>query len=603
MRQLPFIVTGVIFLFFLIPPSLGQYPEEKKAESEKSTNPFLRSDSYEEIDLLEKYYQQIFSEQAKPTSFRSDFAGDPSKLLEQSKSVLGLEGPINPEEYDVGPLDVLTIYILGTAPFRYTGAVTPEGTLIIPTIGEIAVAGEKLSKARVKIQEAVRKKYVTGEITVTLESLRTFKVTVAGAVTSPGTYTATPIDRVDRVVYLANISGTTSQPASTNENLREPSLSHPVEEKPATSISLRNIKIFRATGDTVDVDLIRYYATGDKRFNPYLRDKDVIWVPAENLLGNKVSIYGGVRMPGQFEFHEGDSLRAILRIAQGPTALADLENVEVARFLPDGKQVQIVHINLQSAGNGQVLDIALQHNDRIFIRERLDLRQEQTVFVHGAVRWPGAYALTQESYKLSQIIERAGGFAPEASIAESKVIRRYKNVDASLNNPEYARLFDVRLMDLNREGREYFNYETAIKRGFVAVDFAKLFNHHEKSADVVLLDGDEIYVPSLHMNVYVFGQVFNPGYVAYLEGMDYRYYLEKTGGFSKEADRDEVRVLKRGTKAWAKPGQVKIEPGDQIFVPRAVRRSFAYYFNITRDVLQTTAGIATVVLLIVQLQK
>jgi protein involved in polysaccharide export with SLBB domain len=378
---------------------------------------------------------------------------------------------------------------------------------------------------------------------------------------------------------------------------------HPVDENQNLQISLRNIKLIRANGDTMAVDLVRYYATGDARCNPYVLDKDVIWVPAENLAGNSVSVYGGVRVPGRFEFHDGDSLRALLQIAQGPTALADLSDVEIARFLPDGQQVQILHFNLQAPHNGHVQDITLQKNDRIFVRERHKLRRERTVFVKGEVWRPGAYALTHHGTTLSEIIERAGGFTPEASIAEAKIIRTYENPDSLLANPDYARLVEVRLTDLNLEGREYFNYEAAIKRGFVAVDFVKLFNHQEKSADITLVEGDEIYVPSLRQTVYVYGQVNNPGYVTYVEGMNHRYYLQKAGGFGKKADRDKIRVLKRGSKAWLKPEGASIEPGDEIFVSRVARRSLAYYFNFGRDILQTATGLATVVLLIIQIQK
>jgi protein involved in polysaccharide export with SLBB domain len=204
---------------------------------------------------------------------------------------------------------------------------------------------------------------------------------------------------------------------------------------------------------------------------------------------------------------------------------------------------------------------------------------------------------------LSEIIARAGGFAPEASITESKLIRKYHNPDRLLDNPDYARLMDIRLTDLKPEERQYFNYEAAIQRGAVAVDFVKLFNHHDQSADVFLHDGDEIYVPSLRRTVNVFGQVINPGYVTYVEGVDYRYYLEKAGGFSKEADQEKVRVLKRDTKAWIEPGDTKIEPGDEIFVSRKVRRPASVVFNTVRDILQTTTGVATVVLLIIQVQK
>jgi protein involved in polysaccharide export with SLBB domain len=296
-------------------------------------------------------------------------------------------------------------------------------------------------------------------------------------------------------------------------------------------------------------------------------------------------------------------LSTLLRLAQGPTVLADLERVEVVRFLPSGRQAQTLTVNLQAGQNGHTPDMALQRNDRIFIREDPEKRKERMIRVYGAVARPGEYAILHERTLLSEIIERTGGFGPDASIAEAKLLRTYKNPDVLHKNPDYARLHERRLMDLKPTDREYFDYESALKRGFVTVDFAKLFNHHETSADVEVLENDEIFVPTVRQSINVFGQVINPGYIIYLGGMDYRYYIEKAGGFSKEADRDKVRILKRNTNAWLKPGESDLDPGDQIFVSRLVRRPASAYWNTFRDFIQTTASIATVVLLYRQLNK
>ncbi len=603
MRQFLIVVASVVWFVVSLPPASAQIAEDKKTDTDR-TNPFLNSESSEQLDLLQRYYQRIFSQQGKPDLFRlgTESQSDPSRFFSQAQAI-GMEGPVNPAEYVVGPFDLLTTIVWGIAPFSYTGPVTPEGTLLVPTVGELAVAGNTLAEAKEKIREAVRKKYTAGDISVNLVSLRTFKVTVAGAVANPGAYTMSPVDRVDRVVYLANLAAVPPTPPVDQNREQSPPTFRSTETKPPPAISLRNIKLYRGHRDTVDVDLVRYYASGETRFNPYLRDGDIVFVPAENLAGNRISIYGGVRMPGAFEFHPGDSLRALLKMAQGPTALADLENVEVARFLPDGRQVQVLTVNLQPGQNGHTPDMALQPNDRVFIRENPELRKERMISIKGEVSRPGEYAIVHGQTMLSDVIGQAGGFTPEASIAEAKLIRNYDNPDELQSNPDYTRLVDIRLTDLKPEDRQYFNYETAIKRGFVAVDFLKLFNHHEKTADVVLWDGDEIYIPFLRHTVNVFGQVNNPGHVTYVDGMKLQYYVEKAGNFAKEANRGKVRILKRDTKAWIEPGDTKIEPGDEIFVSRKVHRPAAVVFRAMRDVLLTAASVATVVLLYRQASK
>jgi len=590
-----FVCLSLLFVC-LLQPSFAQSPEDR--ESEK--NPYLKNNSSESLDLLQRYYQRQKSRPDQVSRSGVESATDPARLL--SSAAFAMEGPIDPRVYIVGPADVLTITIGGLSTFSYAGPVTPEGFLVIPTVGEVAVAGEALDEVKKNVREAVRRKYNTGDIGVHLYSMRTFRVTVVGAVATPGTYTVSPVDRVDRVVALADFDAEAKALKRQADQGKTPEFFQ-VEEKPPPPISLRNIKLYRAAGDTLDVDLVRYYAAGETARNPYLRDGDVVFVPAENLAGNSVSIYGGVRQPGVFEFHEGDSLSTLLRLAQGPTALAELDSVEVVRFLSSGRQAKILIVNLQPGQNGHTPDMPLQQNDRIFIREDREKRQERLIYVYGAVARPGEYAILYERTMLSEIIERAGGFKPDASIAEARLIRKYNSPDELRKNPDYVRLLEARLMDLKPADREYFDYEAALRRGFVAVDFVKLFQQREKSADVEVLENDEIFVPTLHQTVNVTGQVINPGYVTYLGGVDYRYYLEKAGGFSKEADRKKVRIIKRDTNAWLKPGETVLEPGDQIFVSRLVRRPAAVYFNVLRDVLQTTASLATVYLLYRQVAK
>jgi len=590
-----FVCLSLLFLC-LLPPAFAQNPEDR--ESEK--NPYLKNNSSESLDLLQRYYQRQKSRPDQVSRSGGESATDPGRLF--STAVLAMEGPIDPRTYIVGPSDVLTITIGGLSTFSHAGPVTPEGLLVIPSVGEVPVAGNTLDAVKKSVREAVRRKYNTGDIGVHLYSMRTFRVTVVGAVATPGTYTVSPVDRVDRVVALADFDAEAKALKRRADTEKAPEFFQ-IEEKPPTPISLRNIKVYRASGDTLNVDLVRYYAAGETGRNPYLRDGDVVFVPAENLAGNSVSIYGGVRQPGVFEFHEGDSLSTLLRLAQGPTALAELDSVEVVRFLSSGRQAKILFVDLQPGQNGHTPDMPLQRNDRIFIREDREKRKERMIYVYGAVARPGEYAILYERTMLSEIIERAGGFKPEASMAEARLIRKYNSPDELRKNPDYVRLLEARLMDLKPSDREYFDYEVALRRGFVAVDFVKLFQQREKSADLEVLENDEIFVPTLHQTVNVTGQVINPGYVTYLGGVDYRYYLEKAGGFSKEADRQKVRIIKRDTNAWLKPGETVLEPGDQIFVSRLVRRPASAYFNAFRDAIQTTASIATVYLLYRQVTK
>src|SRR3990167_6676109 len=87
---------------------------------------------------------------------------------DQKVSGIPMEGAVDPSKYIVGPSDLFILVFWGAPPVEYTVPVTPEGTLLIPTVGEIRVSDESLADARKRVLEAVAKKYPHGGFSVTL---------------------------------------------------------------------------------------------------------------------------------------------------------------------------------------------------------------------------------------------------------------------------------------------------------------------------------------------------------------------------------------------------------------------------------------------------
>ena len=600
-------------LLFVILPSclhgqaLESYIDKKKSER-MDQNRFLRGASGDELNQLRTYYRRAFSEQQTEKGFQfgpgMNNATDASAQQLSSMTLSTLDGAVDANTYMLGPMDVLSINLWGDIPTTATTVVTPEGSVLVPTVGEVDVRSLSLRRAKERIEAEVRKRYSKVSASVTLISPRTFSVHVTGVVPAPGSYGVTASDRADRAVYMASvIKPSKSIPRSATEEKNDlVSFNRPMLDA-LPNLSLRNILIFR-NGDTVRVDLMRYYATGDLQYNPRLLDGDVLFVPPEALDANKVSVYGGVRLPGSFEYNPSDSLRLLLRMAQGFTENAITDTIEIARFPDNGGMLETVLIDGEGIRNG-TFDVALQRNDRVFIRERANLRAEYTVSVKGEVRFNGSYPITREATKLSEIINRAGGFTADASVAEGLIFRQnqMEKLDPVSKIPDYTRLVEMRLSGMDREERDYFTYESAIDRNFVSVDFRKLFLEHDASADVTLRDGDQIVIPATSHSVYVFGQVVRPGHITFVPGMDDAYYIAKAGGVAESADRGGRKIVKAGSKAWVDPGDTKIEAGDAIFIPRNPERDFAFYFTAIRDFLTVAVSAVTIYLLVKQIQR
>ncbi|MDH7514645.1 MAG: SLBB domain-containing protein [Bacteroidota bacterium] len=590
---------------------LESYLQQKKAEKEEP-NPFLQGSVPMRLNQLDKYYRRAFSGQQERQGFRIGMNTETSgtrttaSLRQRIEAGAVLDGAVNADEYVMGPMDIVSVNIWGDMSSAFETMVTPEGSVIIPTVGEISIRGLTLAQAKQAVSGEIRKKYGKLDGTITLLAPRTFHVHVTGVVTAPGTYEVSPFDRVDKAVFLATLPEGEEQKAKKAKSTgveEEGFVSFTVPPPPKEPVmSMRNILVFRGA-DTLHADILRYYATGDVRFNPRLRDGDIVHVSVERLEGNTVSVDGGVNLPGSFEYLPGDSVGLLLRIAQGFKETAVVDSVIIARFRPSDSTWELTRLDGRLVQSG-TLDMPLERNDRVFVPERKFPRTVHAVAVRGEVATNGYIPIVENVTTLSEVIARAGGFTPRASIAEGMVLRRNPNLDLDplVQIPDYVRLRDMRLTDLDRERREYFTYEQAIQRNTVSVDFIRLFIEGDKTADVLLQDGDEIVIPASGNSVFVYGQVRIPGHVPFVAGEDESYYIERAGGYTEAATRGKTRVIKAGTKNWVDEGSGPLGPGDMIFVPRQIDRDFNYYFTLARDFLTVAVSVVTIYLLVRQIR-
>ncbi|HWP83096.1 MAG TPA: SLBB domain-containing protein [Bacteroidota bacterium] len=505
----------------------------------------------------------------------------------QSLMATPLEEPINPEKYIVGPNDMFQIGIWGGANVTYPAFVSPEGSIIIPTVGEVIVAGQTLAEAKRMILDRIRKSYRLAEVTVTLVAPRRFVVTVLGAVRVPGPYIVSSAYRVDKAISLANSPTEGANPAT-----------------PLPDFSRRRVKLQRRGSDQL-VDIERFYALRDDADNPFLMEGDIIVVPHRNFNQGSVSIYGAVNAPGQFEYREQDSLMTLVRLAHGLTENADPSKVEITQLSQDGRTANVREVNLTDILARTAGDIPLRPNDRVVIRERVNKQRDYKVHVRGEVVYPGTYPITADSTRLTEIIRRAGGFTKSAYLPAAEVVRRQVTAEGEQVDFGHEAQLNFRMNDqiVTPEERQYYDLESHLRRGTVAVDFVRLFEKNEKSQDIVLADGDVISIPSSYKTVYIYGQVSRPGFVAYQQGADVRYYISQAGGFGDEAESGNVRVIKGKTREWVHPSDTTIEPGDYIWVPKVTKYPFSYYMNIASQAASLVSVVLSMTLIVLQLTQ
>jgi len=453
-----------------------------------------------------------------------------------------LPGRIDPDVYVVGPGDEFAVGIWGEKNYLYTVPVSPEGELIIPDVGPIAVGGLTLAQARERVISRLHKVFENVDITFTLRKVRIFRVSISGQVKEPGSYLASAVDRASDLIKAAGGL-----------------------EKDAAE---RSILLFRGN-DTLRVDLRRFSLLGEQEANPFVRGGDIIFVPVRK---HQMSFFGAVYRPGELEFVPGETFADLLPFTGGFKPEAVLDSVEFARFRPEGFRAEHRVVPWAEVAHKRVMN-----DDRLIVRGHVNWHRPRGVWIKGEVKYPGYYAINRGEMHLSELIQKAGGFTDEASLVEAKVIRK---ADQARIDPEFERLKKMDPADMSDLEYSYFKQKMQETPGAMSVNFERLFLQHDLSQDILLVDGDQIIVPRMRNYIKVSGEVLFPGNIPYRPGLKPKDYIRLAGGFSWNARKSKVRVIRARTGEWLKLSKVtRLEPGDTIWVPERPDRDWWLLFR------------------------
>lgn len=569
------IKTNFIFALFFVLVNMTLYSQSGLNDK----NPPTQSNPLKQFDLntnTSKMDLQNFDilKQIEPSATTSTIYNDQM-----------LEGAVDANKYIVGPNDIFSLGIWGVVNTPLPIAVSPEGSLIIPSVGEVAVSGLTLTEAKSRVIAAVRKRFISAEITLTLVSPRRFIVTVTGV--GQGQYPTSAIMRASSIIAFIFSDSVSLMKSGTQ----------PFER---SIFSLRNVILKRKNGEIQRIDLYKYYATQDERFNPFLREGDVLTLQKYDWEGRFLAVQGAVQFPGVFEYIEGDDLETAIQLVRGVTSVANMDSITVSRMDASANKMEKMVVKYEDNKR-----LKLQANDRVYVNAYAEQRRNFNVLVLGEVVRPGNYPITLNTTKLSDIINEAGGLLPNSYLPNSEVYRKLDTFFIQTKNRDtLENVYTRRLNDIvsNKEEKESFDQDLLYKIGRVNVDFDKL-SKGDNSQDITLKNGDIIYIADNKKEVYVYGQVNRPGFVPYKEGADAEYYINLAGGYGERADEDEVRVIKFKTREWLEKDEAVIQSSDFVYVPRVIKRDFAYDIDLISKVAGVIVSVITLTLLVIQSQK
>lgn len=315
------------------------------------------------------------------------------KQGEQRAMLQAVERPVDPASYMVGPGDILKINFWGPASdeLGISAAITPEGKLIIPTVGTLDVIDKPLQQIQEEIRHACEAKYDPRNISVTahLTQLRMVRAHVYGEVNSPGSFTATAVDRIS--YFIQQAEGWTQW----------------ADE--------RTVELRHADGTIDTLDMYKLYHEGDLGQDPFVRGGDVIYVPRIELTDKTVFVEGAVAMPGPHQIARDESLIDFLYRVKALNRGADFNEFFLIR--KNQAPLRLSFFSNGTAGN-DVHSLRMEHGDHILVTG-----VKAYVYVHGAVKNPGNFPYV-EGYKAADYVGLAGGTQDMANLESTKIIHR-----------------------------------------------------------------------------------------------------------------------------------------------------------------------------------
>jgi protein involved in polysaccharide export with SLBB domain len=499
------------------------------------------------------------------SALRAQFAESTKSSASESISLKSLspdqlaQAEIHDSLYYPGPGDIFMITIQGGVQTSIPVSVSADRKLIVPGVGEFEVRDQTLGDLRSELIQRCQAVYRNATVSVALAHIRRFNVYVTGNVKRPGSHAANGAMRVSDVLERA---------VETTE-LRY----------------RRNIEVTKNGVVQTIADLAAFYNSGDIETNPLLSDNMHINIRKR---GKTIAMAGAVNWPGAYDYVPGDNLAKLLIAAGGTRTGVDSSRVIITRFAGKTSHIDTIIISLRKS-----IDFPLKGDDRLHFLTIPEYHIPYSVTVQGEVLYPGTYPIREDSTHLSDIIRQAGGLTNDAFLAVSYIVRPRAPLATSEieSDPErMVKLHQTLSIDPATIWPEEISYLKALLSTTgdrVAVDFHKALKNPHSDHDIILKNEDLIVIRQESAEIQIWGAVALPGLVTYHPGWTVDDYIRAAGGFSRIADRRNVRIRRRGTATWVEAKHKVINVGDAILVPEQKYRD---KFILAKDLVSFSAS-------------
>ena len=326
----------------------------------------------------------------------------------------------------------------------------------------------------------------------------------------------------------------------------------------------------------------------------------------------KVTISGEVKTPGVYNLVENMTVVDLIMKAKGFTEAASTDSIELIRVVKNEKEListsqKSITMKFKIDKDLNITDstglFVLESGDQVVVRRIHGFESIRMVNISGEVIRPGNYNIMSKTERISELINRVGGFTNYAYLKGAFLIRNPKLDDpqkkmnrflvnaakTQIVNSSANKIDETLLEKLGAKSENGLADMDSIKEeiagggiakeieeleGLVGINLEEIMTNPGGKYDLILEEGDVLYIPRQLQTVRVMGEVFFPTYVRYDDNKSIRNYLSNAGGVTSNGLKKQIFVLyPNGSSAstrsflWMK-FYPKVTPGSQVLVPR-----------------------------------
>ena len=444
------------------------------------------------------------------------------------------EDGLNPG-YIIQPGDTISVRIWGATQFNERLPVDHQGNIFIPSVGPILVAGVSNRNLNQRVTTAVASVYTDNvKVYTSLDGSQPVAVFVTGYVQNPGRFSGIPSNSV---LYFLDRAGGIDPDRG----------------------SYRSITIQRNNSTIASIDLYKFLREGELP-SVQFQDGDTIVVGAK---GAAIAVTGDVNNKGLFEITDpsitGDALVNVSMIDPG-VSYVGISGIREGRTM--ASYVTIEDFRKISLFNGDQVHFRVDQNDAMVV-----------VDIEGSHKGPSRYAVPKNTRLQALLdyieVDRELANVGAVSLKRQKIATRQKvALDESLRRLQARYLTapsqtDAESAIRTREAQLISEFVENARN--VEPNGRLVVVQNGRVADVVLQTGDTITIPENTESVLLSGEVLISQAILHQSGLRALDYIERSGGFSDQADKDRIVVIRANGDVTSGKNPT-VQMGDEIIV-------------------------------------